>query len=117
MGDGEGTVAAITALLAARLGSPGAAAPSVSPAPTPRPRRTREASNEPADASLAGRLARNFVAYQARARGDVLRMEMFRQGLPRAVPLVQVPNLPSDIHDLAGLLLLHPYLFASRATA
>lgn len=101
MGDGDGTVAAITAMLAARLGS----------------RRAPEPAEGTSEDSLASRLARNFVAYQARARGDVLRMEMFRQGLPRSVPLVQVPNLASDIHDLAGLLLLHPYLFASRATA
>ena len=63
---------------------------------------------------MAERLARNFVAYQARARGDALRLEMFRQGLPRGVPLVQVPNLASDIHDLGGLLLLHPYLFSAH---
>jgi anion-transporting ArsA/GET3 family ATPase len=65
------------------------------------------------EASLAERLARNFVAYQARARGDALRIEMFRQGLPRGVPIVQVPNLPADIHDLHGLIDLHPYLFGA----
>ena len=39
-------------------------------------------------------------------------MEIFRQGLPRGVPLVQVPNLQSDVHDVAGLLQLHRFLFA-----
>lgn len=112
LADGDGTADAIAALLEPRLAPPATAAP--------RGRR-RGASADDASVTavppLAQRLALNFVAYQARARGDVLRMEMFRQGLPRGVPLVQVPNLPSDIHDLAGLLLLHPYLFASRAAA
>jgi len=111
LADGDGTVEAIAALLAPRLAASSTAVP-------PRGKRRAatggEASVAPA-LTLAQRLALNFVAYQARARGDVLRMEMFRQGLPRGVPLVQVPNLPSDIHDLAGLLLLHPYLFATRA--
>jgi hypothetical protein len=61
-------------------------------------------------------LAQNFVAYQARARGDELRLEIFRQGLPRSVPLALVPNLESDIHDVAGLLQLHPFLFARAAS-
>ena len=114
MGDGDGTVEAITEILAARFAALDAGAPAAE-----APRRVRRAPGTPElrnDDSLAARLARNFVAYQARARGDVLRMEMFRQGLPRSVPLVLVPNLASDIHDLAGLLLLHPYLFASRTT-
>jgi anion-transporting ArsA/GET3 family ATPase len=58
------------------------------------------------------RLARNFVAHQARARGDALRIEVFRQGLPDGVPVVQVPDLAQDIHDVRGLASLHPYLLA-----
>jgi len=109
--NGDDTVDAIAALLlpAARRGGAGADGPSS------QARATRRQSAE--GGSLAMRLARNFVAYQARARGDALRMEMFSQGLPRGVPLVQVPNLASDVHDLAGLLLLHPYLFAGRESA
>jgi hypothetical protein len=57
------------------------------------------------------RLARNFCAHQSRARGDAVRVEVFRQGLPSGVPLVQVPNLARDIHDLRGLSALHPFLF------
>ena len=60
---------------------------------------------------LLVRLATNFVAHQDRARGDALRVEVFRQGLPPGVPLVQVPNLARDIHDLSGLAALHPFLF------
>lgn len=62
---------------------------------------------------VATQLARNLVDWQARARGDALRTEIFRGGLPRGVPLVQVPDLASDIHDLAGLASLHEFLFHS----
>ena len=59
---------------------------------------------------MLARLARNFCAYQERAHGDALRIEGFVQGLPAGIPFVQVPNLPRDIHDLAGLAALHPFL-------
>ncbi|HZR83198.1 MAG TPA: ArsA-related P-loop ATPase [Candidatus Binatia bacterium] len=63
---------------------------------------------------LVGRVAANFVAHQARARGDALRIEVFRQGLPEGVPVVQVPELARDIHDVHGLAALHPYLMAGE---
>ena len=106
---GNDTVEAIARLIAPRLAALGVG--EAAPRAPRGARRTKDAA--PEAAALGERLARNFVAYQARARGDELRMEMFRQALPRGVPLVQVPNLPSDIHDLGGLLLLHPYLFAA----
>jgi anion-transporting ArsA/GET3 family ATPase len=117
LGDGDGSLDAITALIADQLaalrperdGKTTAATTS-----TKAPRRAAAAKN--GAALLAERLARNFVAYQARARGDEVRMEIFRQGLPRGVPLVQVPNLRSDIHDVAGLLQLHPFLFAAATS-
>jgi anion-transporting ArsA/GET3 family ATPase len=62
-------------------------------------------------ASLAKRLARNFVAYQDVARGDGLRLEMFARGLPRQVPIVRVPNFSTDLHQLGALARMHPYLF------
>jgi len=57
-------------------------------------------------------LASNFVDYQLLARGEALRMEEFRSGLPRRAPFVSVPNFDSDLHDLAGLRRMHRYLFA-----
>lgn len=60
---------------------------------------------------VALKLAQNLVGWQARARGDALRTELFREALPEEVPLVQVPDLPSDIHDLGGLASLHDFLF------
>jgi anion-transporting ArsA/GET3 family ATPase len=68
-------------------------------------------------ADLVRRVAVNFVAYQARARGDALRIENFRQGLPHGVPLVQVPDLARDIHEINGLCALHPHLFKRRRAA
>jgi hypothetical protein len=59
----------------------------------------------------ARELAANFVDYQTLARGESLRMEQFRAGLPRGVPVVHVPNFPRDVHDLASLAAMHSHLF------
>src|SRR5262249_18524135 len=60
-------------------------------------------------------LARNFVDYPLLARGEAVRMEQFRRGLSRKVPLVGVPNFDSDLHDVAGLTRMHRFLFGDRA--
>jgi anion-transporting ArsA/GET3 family ATPase len=65
----------------------------------------------------ASELAANFADYQALARGESLRIEQFQSGLPRAVPVVRVPNFPRDVHDLASLAAMHAHLFAARAAA
>jgi anion-transporting ArsA/GET3 family ATPase len=56
-------------------------------------------------------LIENFVDYQALARGEQLRMDQFRAGLPKRVPFVVVPNFARDVHDLASLAGMHQYLF------
>jgi len=56
-------------------------------------------------------LAENFLAYQALARGEALRLEHFRQGLPIGIPLVRIPHLLCAPSDIGSLLTLHPYLF------
>jgi anion-transporting ArsA/GET3 family ATPase len=58
-------------------------------------------------------LAENFADYQALARGESLRIEQFRAGLPRRVPLVQVPNFARDVHDLTALAGMHAHLFGT----
>ncbi len=58
-------------------------------------------------------LAENFADYQALARGESLRIEQFRAGLPRRVPLVQVPNFARDVHDLGALAGMHAHLFGT----
>ncbi|HYR97331.1 MAG TPA: ArsA-related P-loop ATPase [Candidatus Binatus sp.] len=62
-------------------------------------------------------LAANFVDYQALARGESLRLEQFRVGLPRGIPVVQVPNFARDVHDLASLAEMHAHLFGGKAAA
>ena len=62
-------------------------------------------------------MAANFVDYQLLARGEALRMEQFRAQLPRKTPIVTVPNFDTDLHDVAGLLHMHEYLFANRGAA
>ena len=69
-------------------------------------------SGEAGARDVASSLASNLAGWRARARGDVLRTELFRSGLPPEIPLVQVPDLGGDIHDLGGLGGLHAYLFA-----
>jgi anion-transporting ArsA/GET3 family ATPase len=56
-------------------------------------------------------LADNFAAYQTLARGEQLRIEQFRAGLPRGVPVAVVPNFARDVHDLATLASMHAHLF------
>ena len=62
-------------------------------------------------------LAANFADYQVLARGESLRIEQFRAGLPRQVPLVAVPNYARDVHDLRALAAMHAHLFADGADA
>ncbi len=61
---------------------------------------------------LVGRLHANIRAHQARARGDALRIESFRDDLGAALPLVEVPELEGDVHDLPSLAGLLGYLLA-----
>jgi anion-transporting ArsA/GET3 family ATPase len=65
----------------------------------------------------ARELAANFVDYQILARGESLRLEPFRAGLPRGVPVALVPNFSRDVHDLASLAAMHPHLFGARPAA
>jgi hypothetical protein len=59
----------------------------------------------------ARQLAENFADYQALARGESLRIEQFRAGLSRRVPVVAVPNFARDVHDLRALAAMHAHLF------
>jgi anion-transporting ArsA/GET3 family ATPase len=62
-------------------------------------------------------LAENFADYQALARGESLRLEQFRLGVGRKVPVVEVPNFARDVHDLASLAGMHGHLFGTRGAA
>ena len=65
------------------------------------------------DQTLAGRLAENFMRYEVLGRGDGLRVEAFRRHLPKDVVVAEIPNFNSDIHTIAGLQAMHPFLFAA----
>jgi anion-transporting ArsA/GET3 family ATPase len=60
-------------------------------------------------------LAENFLRVEEEARGDMVRMESFRRGLGKNVAVAAVPNFAADLHDMAGLAQMHPYLFPRAA--
>ena len=63
-------------------------------------------------AELAGRVAENFRDYHVLAGRDDRNIARLEQTLD-GQPLLLVPQLDDDIHDLEGLLRMHRYLFAS----
>jgi anion-transporting ArsA/GET3 family ATPase len=81
-------------------------------------------ANEPRDLSvqlgkalepeLAARVAENFLDYHVLARRDEHNVARLTAELD-GPPLLLVPHLDDDVHDLQGLALIHRYLFASPA--
>jgi anion-transporting ArsA/GET3 family ATPase len=66
-----------------------------------------------AGSAEAAAIADNFDRYETLGRGDGLRMEAFRRLLPKGVVVAEVPNFNSDVHSVAGLRAMHPFLFAA----
>jgi anion-transporting ArsA/GET3 family ATPase len=62
---------------------------------------------------LAERVAENLHDYHVLARRDELNLRRLRKALGKRAPLLVIPHLDSDVHDVEGLLRLHAYLFAS----
>jgi anion-transporting ArsA/GET3 family ATPase len=62
--------------------------------------------------ALAARVAQNFRDYHALAGRDQRNVERLAAEL-NGEPLVLVPHLDDDVHDVGGLLQIHRYLFAS----
>ncbi len=62
---------------------------------------------------LAERVAENFADYHLLARRDRLGVERLRSHLD-GEPLLLVPHMDNDVHDMEGLLRMHRYLFASE---
>ena len=60
--------------------------------------------------AIRKRMIDNFMRYEMQARGDQLRIETFRNQLAADLPVAVVPNFDEDLHDVAGLRRLHPYL-------
>lgn len=61
---------------------------------------------------LAARVAENFADYHRLARRDTRNIARLEHELGRH-PLLLVPRLDDDVHDVDGLLRVHRYLFAS----
>src|SRR6185312_12503626 len=63
---------------------------------------------------LAARVAENFFDYHRLARRDARNVARLGKEL-RDQPLLLVPHLDDDVHDIEGLVRVHRYLFASDA--
>jgi anion-transporting ArsA/GET3 family ATPase len=63
---------------------------------------------------LAARVAENFFDYHRLARRDARNVARLHDELADQ-PLLLVPQLDDDVHDVEGLLRVHRYLFASDA--
>jgi anion-transporting ArsA/GET3 family ATPase len=63
-------------------------------------------------ADLAGRVAENFHDYHVLARRDDVNVNRLSAALGDE-PLLVVPQLDEDVHDLEGLLRMRRYLFAT----
>jgi anion-transporting ArsA/GET3 family ATPase len=66
------------------------------------------------DAELAGRVASNYADYSALAERDRRNVEHLAAEM-RTKSVIQVPYLDFDVHDLAGLMEINRYLFATGA--
>lgn len=73
-----------------------------------------EELRKPLGDELAERVAANFADYQALAIRDAENVAHLAREL-RAQSVIRVPYMDTDIHDLAGLLQIDRYLFASEA--
>jgi anion-transporting ArsA/GET3 family ATPase len=63
---------------------------------------------------LAEWLVKNFFTYQQIAREELARLTQFADTFAIVPPLVRIPALPAFPADLAGLAMMHRYLFSSQ---
>ena len=66
------------------------------------------------ESGLADRVARTFADYHVLARRDQAGVQRLGAEMEDQ-PLVLVPHLDDDVHDIEGLLRVHRFLFASEA--
>jgi anion-transporting ArsA/GET3 family ATPase len=75
-----------------------------------------EAQLRPAlGAGLAGRVADAYRDHLVLARRDAANVARLQEQLGPGVPLIRVPQLGADVHDVEGLLAMHRHLFATPA--
>ena len=80
----------------------------------PGPELTEALETELGDADLAARAAANFADFRALSMRDRRNVEHLAAEM-RTRAVIQVPYLDEDVHDLAGLMEVNRYLFASGA--
>jgi anion-transporting ArsA/GET3 family ATPase len=73
-----------------------------------------EALRETLPPELAARVAENFLDYHVLARRDDRNISRLAEEVDGR-PLLLVPQLDDDVHDVDGLLRVRRYLFASAA--
>jgi len=59
---------------------------------------------------LAAKVLESYDASRRLAERDQANLDLLRRRLGRT-PLIEVPHLPDDVHDLAGLRLMDEFLF------
>ena len=75
----------------------------------------REIEGELDDPDLAARLAANLAEYELLADRDARNIERLHERLGGA-PLIRIPYLDTDVHDVAGLSEIDRFLFVDEAT-
>ncbi|MDQ3644201.1 MAG: AAA family ATPase [Actinomycetota bacterium] len=65
------------------------------------------------DEKLAAKVVRNLSEHRLLAERDALNVKRLRERLGRS-PIVTVPELSGDVHDLAGITELNAHLFSTR---
>ncbi len=78
-----------------------------------QPRNVRRALDPLLPRDLAERVAQNFRDYHLLAARDERNLARLKDELGGA-PTLLVPQLDDDVHDLAGLVQMHGYLFGSQ---
>ena len=63
------------------------------------------------DKELARKVARNFEDYVRLAERDQLNLEQLQEQIGRT-PMITVPDLPGDVHDIEGLARMDEHLFS-----
>jgi anion-transporting ArsA/GET3 family ATPase len=70
---------------------------------------------EVGDADLADRAARNLIEYDQLARRDEENVKKLRERL-KGEPVIRVPYLDTDVHDIRGLCEINRFLFTDEET-
>ncbi|MBN8868408.1 MAG: ArsA family ATPase [Solirubrobacterales bacterium] len=65
------------------------------------------------DGDLSGRLARNLAEYDVLAVRDQKNIEQLRDAM-NGEPVIRVPYLDTDVHDIAGLCQINQFLFTDE---